>query len=63
MEEATDDRVVRVGAAEATLRELAGQYGLDVRIATIPGGHHAAAERNPAAYRAVIDQVRGSRAT
>jgi len=61
--QAADDRVVRVGAAERTLRDLAGQFGLDVRIATIPDGHHAAAESNPAAYLAVLDAVRVSRAS
>lgn len=53
-EVATDDRVVRVGAAEATLREL----DLDVRIARIPGGHHASAESNADAYLSVFDSVR-----
>lgn len=61
--QAADDRVVRVGAAEATLRDLAGQFDLDVRIAEIPHGHHAAAESNPAAYLTVIDEVRDSRAS
>jgi pimeloyl-ACP methyl ester carboxylesterase len=62
-EVATDDRVVRVGAAEAALRELAEQWQLDVRIATVPGGHHAGAETNPAAYLAVVKQIRDSRAS
>jgi pimeloyl-ACP methyl ester carboxylesterase len=57
----TDDRVVRVGAAEATLRDLARQLDLDVRIARIPGGHHASAESNADAYLSVIDSIRGSR--
>jgi pimeloyl-ACP methyl ester carboxylesterase len=57
----TDDRVVRVGAAEATLRDLARQLDLDVRIARIPGGHHASAESNADAYLSVIDSIRDSR--
>jgi pimeloyl-ACP methyl ester carboxylesterase len=59
-EVARDDRVVRVGAAEATLRDLARDLGLDVRIAPIPGGHHAAAESNAPAYLWVFESVRAS---
>lgn len=62
-EVAADDRVVRAGAAEATLRELAREFDLDVRIAKIPGGHHAAAESNPTASLAILDSVRDSRAS
>lgn len=60
-EVATDDRVVRVGAAEATLRELSERLQLDVRIAPIPGGHHASAESNAEAYLSVFDSTRTTR--
>ena len=60
-EVAADDRVVRVAAAEATLRALARDRDLDVRIAPIPGGHHAAAESEPDAYLSVFESVRAGR--
>ncbi|WP_395729046.1 hypothetical protein [Nakamurella sp.] len=62
-EVAADDRVVRVGAAEKTLRDLARDLGLDVRIAPIPGGHHAGAESNGPAYLSVFESVRASHAS
>lgn len=55
---AGDDRVVRVGAAEATLRQLVRDHRFDVRIAPIPGGHHASAESNTEAYLSVFESVR-----
>uniref|UniRef100_UPI003B3BE56A hypothetical protein n=1 Tax=Nakamurella sp. TaxID=1869182 RepID=UPI003B3BE56A len=60
-EVAADDRVVRVAAAEATLLGLARELDLDVRIAPIPGGHHAAAESNTDAYLSVLESVRTGR--
>ncbi len=57
----TDDRVVRVGAAEATLRRLAAENGLDVRIAEIPDGHHASAETNTQAYLSVMESTNNAR--
>jgi pimeloyl-ACP methyl ester carboxylesterase len=57
----TDDRVVRVGAAEQTLRQLAADDGLDLRVYLIPGGHHASAESNTAEYLAVLDSIRTTR--
>jgi hypothetical protein len=58
---AGDDRVVRVSAAESTLRRLATEDGLDLRIARIPDGHHASAESNTQAYLAVLDSTRTTR--
>ena len=60
-EVAADDRVVRVAAAEATLRELAVDLALDVRIAPIPGGHHAAAESSTEVYLSVFESIRTGR--
>lgn len=57
-ETATDDRVVRVSAAEQTLRRLADEHGLMVQIALIPGGHHASAESNTSAYLDVLESLR-----
>lgn len=57
-EKATDDRVVRVSAAEQTLRRLADEHGLMVQIALIPGGHHASAESNTSAYLDVLESLR-----
>ena len=57
----SDDRVVRVAAAESTLRRLATEDGLDLRIAPIPDGHHASAESNTQAYLAVLDSTRTTR--
>ena len=57
----TDDRVVRVAAAEATLRRLAVTDGLSVRVVDIPGGHHASAESNTGAYLSALDSIRDGR--
>ena len=62
-ETSSDDRVVRVAAAQETLQRLAADLDLDVRIAEIPGGHHASAESNSAAYLAVLDSMRTARGT
>jgi pimeloyl-ACP methyl ester carboxylesterase len=60
-EVSSDDRVVRVGAAEQTLRRLAVTDGLEVAIARIPDGHHASAESNPHEYLAVLNSMRTAR--
>jgi len=57
----TDDRVVRVAAAELSLRRLAADNGLDLRIDLIPGGHHASAESNTDQYLAVLDSIATTR--
>ena len=50
-----DDRTVRVERVEQTLRQLAADRAFDLRIVEIPGGQHASAESNSAAYRSAID--------
>lgn len=57
-ETAADDRVVRVSWAEQTLRRLAAEYGLDLHVAPIPGGHHAGAESSTSTYLSVLESVR-----
>ena len=56
-----DDRTIRVEQVEATLVRLATERNLDVRIVDIPGGHHASAETDSAAYRQALDQLSGTR--
>jgi hypothetical protein len=52
-----DDRTIRVEQVETTLRGLAPEHGLDLRVVPIPGGHHASAESNTDAYLAAIDAI------
>jgi hypothetical protein len=52
-----DDRTIRVEQVEQTLRGLAPEHGLDLRVVPIPGGQHASAESNSEVYRAAIDAI------
>jgi hypothetical protein len=46
-----------VEQVEKTLRGLASEHGLDLRVVPIPGGQHASAETNSEVYRAAIDAI------
>ncbi len=52
-----DDRTIRVEQVETTLRALAPEHRLDLRVVPIPGGQHASAESNSEVYRAAIDAL------
>jgi hypothetical protein len=52
-----DDLTIRVEQVEKTLRGLASEHGLDLRVVPIPGGQHASAETNSEVYRAAIDAI------
>ncbi|HEY4994260.1 MAG TPA: hypothetical protein VII33_19490 [Nakamurella sp.] len=54
-----DDPTVLVGQVESTLRRLASDDRLDLRVVEIPGGGHASAETNADAYRGAIDAITG----
>lgn len=52
-----DDRTIRVRHVEQRLRDLAADDRLDLRVVSIPGGHHASAESNRQVYLTAMAEL------